>query len=235
MIVYSDDEYTNADDLPIGDPYAIFQRPSFMGGYDMLSNQDFSGKGNHFAFPGTYNEFGAVATEGQSIEIPIDESVANTVFLAWNVPASVEPRNLLTTFEASTPRKGMRVTKLGGGAPVTNGQMDVAQATGTTLTSLGFGVAGAWTSRAFLWDSSNMRAITRSGSVVNAALPSRNIGQYKFALNAVPAGRNVGTVTLGFNGTYGFCLVYNEFISESDSIAILSSITSILQGRGIPM
>lgn len=231
MIIFGNDVFEDAEDLPIGDPYAVFMRPTIAGGYDMTSSIDFSGNGKNMKFSGSFNNFGAVmdGTQSSIIELPIRQKTDLTIIMCWNAELNSENNYIVGNMELTMPRKGFRLTKT-----PDSGQMSVAQ-NANNLISIGTGVAGAWTQRAICITQDEVRIVNRAGSVQSERIPyGLNINEsWPIYMGGIPSSLNVGSISKGFTGILGFALVYDEFISSSECVSIMSGITGVMAERGV--
>lgn len=231
MIIFGNDVFEDAEDLPIGDPYAVFMRPTIAGGYDMTSNIDFSGNGKNMKFSGSFNNFGAVmdGTQSSIIELPIQQKSDLTIIMCWKAEANSENNYIVGNMELTTPRKGFRLVKT-----PDSGQLNVAQKSGE-LVSIGTGVAGAWTQRAICINQDEVMLVTRTGSLQSAKITNGlSINEsWPIYMGGIPSSLNVGSISKGFTGILGFALVYDEFISSGECVSIMSGITGVMAERGV--
>lgn len=114
------------------------------------------------------------------------------------------------------------------------GQVDIATGNAGNLNSIGMGVAGGWTVRAWSWNNTTLREILHAGTVgasVNMSARAKNVSR-GYSVNGVPAGVSGGSISAGAQGTLGFLLFYNEFMDLSVAKSHMDTVATIVGGRG---
>ncbi|MGK0688991.1 hypothetical protein ACSFC0_27005 [Serratia marcescens] len=230
------DTVIDNDDLPVINPAAGLLSPTLLAGYKMLSNQDFSGNGNHFTWSGSFDGVGAVLASDAShiITTPVMERDNMTVIICQEIPSSSPPASILNNLNLSgNPYQGVRLTK-SGAAGLTNGQFDVAKNT-NSITSVNVDINNGWMIKAYTWNNSNLRIIQHAGGYTDFALTSRTKGTSNpFRLNGIPSNIGGGSITSGAaSGHLGTVLFYNEYMDVSKAVVYMDIVSQIMAARGV--
>jgi hypothetical protein len=231
------DTVIDNDDLPLINPAAGLLSPTLIAGYKMLSNQDFSGNGNHFTWSGTFDTIGAVLANdiNHIITTPVMEQDNMTVILCQNIPSSNPVTSILNNLNLSgTPYQGVRLSKSAGAGQMT-GQFDISK-NSAALTSVTTGIDNGWMIKAYTWNGSNLRIIQRAGGFTDAALTSRTKGTSNpFRLNGIPTNIGGGSITGGaVTGYLGTVLFYNEYMPVDKAVGYMDLVAQIMAPRGVP-
>jgi hypothetical protein len=217
------------------DPRIPLITPTLIAGYDCLSNLDFSGRNNNFTSSIGFTSTGATLANNTAslIVTPVIEQSEMTVIGCFNINGTGSTGAIFNNLDTSTTSfKGTRLSLLSSNG----GQLDVGTGTATsTLNSIATGVSGAWTIRAWSWNSSLQREIFHSGTVGNSlTITNRGINTARpFSVNGVPSGASGGSITAGVTGTLGFLLFYNETITTANAATRMNIVASIMASRGI--
>ncbi|AWN08642.1 hypothetical protein HOT32_gp59 [Erwinia phage Faunus] len=221
----------NNSSLVVVDKQVSLLTNTLLAGYDMLSNKDFSGRGNDFEYGGGFSAQGAALADDAAhiIKTNVMEQEEMTVIGCWNLGQSSVAASFINNFNGTGPEyTGTRIVKQAND----QGLMNIA-AGGFGLEQLAFTFTGAWTTRAFRWNSSVLDVVYHSGLKNTKNLSGRLIGNNPFVLNGVPEGVNGGGIVNGFSGTLGFLLFYNELTPDSVCVERMNTLASIMSDRGV--
>lgn len=234
MRIILDTEIDN-DELPLIDQRIPLITDTLVAGYDMMSNRDFSGHGNHFSWNGTFDSNGAVLKNSPEsiIKTPVMEQDEFTVIFCCNIANDGIAKSFFNNFDTSTNMyTGTRLVALDNNS----GQLNVASGigSGSSLTALGLTFTGAWTVRTLSWNSRLIRQITHGGSQNEMAMTNRGIGKKNpFFINGVPSNVSAGSIIAGASGYLGMILFYKEFIDATTAVQRMDTITDIMAKRGV--
>lgn len=223
--------YINNDELPFIEPAMQLIRPSSLAVYDMQSKADLTGNAV-MDFSGSFNTQGAVLSSiNDSINTKINESDNMTLIFCWNLAERSGQRfsSLSNLTPSAAPYSGIRL------ATDTTGVTTWSSATGLSSPSVTMmypiTILGSWTVQTLTVSNTQIRRITRRGSITQVAVSARAKSTYPIFLNAVPS---IPTgVTEGTTGTIGFFCAYNEILADADAISSMDTIASIMATRGV--
>ena len=221
--------YINNDELPFIEPAIQLIRPSSLAVYDM-QRADLTGNAV-MDFSGSFNTQGAVLSSiNDSINTKINESDNMTLIFCWN-PAERSGQRFssikLNAFSRSI--LGIRL------ATDTTGVTTWSSATGLSSPSVTMmypiTILGSWTVQTLTVSNTQIRRITRGGSITQVAVSARAKSTYPIFLNAVPS-IPTGVTEKVLREQLDF-LRYNEILADADAISSMDTIASIMATRGV--
>jgi len=223
----------NNPDLPVINPVASLISSSMIAGYSMTSNKDFSGKGNHFTWNGSFDSSGAVLANDANhvISLPFADTTNMTVIFCWNVAAAASGSNRWLYGNSKPGTSGSTIIDgVFHRATGSNVTMGIGTAGGGS--SLAAQSTGAWTMQAHRFSETTIERITRAGAVTQASVTGRVAGASPIYVNGQPSSVNAN-YSSGSAGNLGMMLFYNELTDNSTLATRMETISSIMSGRGV--